>query len=289
MTDDTQSTQTASDPTIDSAAFTGTTHIAAVLDKSGSMGRVRRETIDGFNSWLAGMKANPADPSAVERLRFTLTLFDTSYSTPIKDAPITKVNSLDESRYQPSGSTALLDATADAVRAMPDNGTDRYLVVILTDGEENASTHTTKEDLAALIAEKEATGRWTFAYLSAGMDAFGDAASIGISAGNTQAYTGDEAGMRDAFHSVTMSVQSYSSSPRASTASLFGGSRHASSGGSDSWGGSAPSTARPRARTPIASPTPAPAVTRAAGSSAPSSWLSGSDPDALGGTGWLSS
>lgn len=87
--------------TQEQAAFTGTTHIGVVLDKSGSMGRVRRETIGGFNAWLKDQQELP------DQALLTLALFDTAYSVPIVATDITKVNPLDESRYMPSGSTAL--------------------------------------------------------------------------------------------------------------------------------------------------------------------------------------
>lgn len=203
--------------------FTGTTHIGVVLDKSGSMGGVRRETIGGFNRWLETMQKETGD------IRFSLTLFDTSYSTPIKEAPIGKVNPLDETRYQPSGSTALLDAVADSVKALETgeavNGNDRYLICIMTDGEENSSKRTTKEDLAELIRQKEASGRWTFTYLSAGMDAFADAQAIGIQAGNSVAYTGDSVGTQKAFAGVATRMAAYTASARLSCDSFFGGSR----------------------------------------------------------------
>lgn len=208
--------------------FTGTTHIGVVLDKSGSMGGVRRETIDGFNVWLDAMKQSKGN------VLVSITLFDTSHTTPVVEAPIDKVNPLDESRYLPGGSTALLDAVADTIAKMEraDNTSeDRYLVCIVTDGQENASTHTTKEDLSELIRQKEATGRWTFTYLSAAPDAFADATSIGVRANNTQAYTADAVGTLDAFTSAALNTRSYVSSPQLKSDSFFGGSRHASTSG----------------------------------------------------------
>lgn len=208
-----------------SETFNETTHIAVVLDKSGSMGAVRRETIDGFNSWLAKMQSEPGD------FRLTLVLFDTFFSTPFQEAAIGKVNPLDESRYMPSGSTALLDGTADAIKALAGvetkNGSDRYLVCIVTDGEENASKRTTKEDLAALIKEKEATGRWTFTYLSAAPDAFADAQSIGVRSQNTMAYTGDSAGTVKGFAAVASATLSYGRSANLCSSNFYRGAQHA--------------------------------------------------------------
>lgn len=212
-------------PSTETETFTGTTHIAVVLDKSGSMGGVRRETIDGFNLWLDAMKKSPGN------MLLSITLFDTVCSTPVVEAPIGKVNPIDGSRYMPAGSTALLDAVSGTVRKMNEVPTDRYLVCVVTDGQENSSRETTKEALAALIQEKEATGRWTFTYLSAAPDAFADATAIGIQAGNTQAYTGDAVGTQRAFLSAAANTKSYATSARMTSESFFGGQRTAEAGG----------------------------------------------------------
>ena len=42
---------------------------------------------------------------------------------------------------------------------------ERVIFVIITDGEENASQNTTKEDLKDIISRHEARGDWTFLYL----------------------------------------------------------------------------------------------------------------------------
>lgn len=248
--------------------FGGTTHIAVVLDKSGSMGSVRRETIDGFNSWLAKMQSETGD------FRLTLTLFDTTFSTPFQEADIAKVNPLDESRYMPSGNTALLDGTADAIAALAGvetkNGSDRYLVCIVTDGEENASKRTTKEDLAALVKEKESTGRWTFTYLSAAPDAFADAQSIGVQSRNTMAYTGDAAGTVKGFAAVAGATLSYGRSANLCSNDFYGGAQHAND--LDNLAG--------------APPTVGPTTTKAKTAGVDSGWLKGANQSSA--TGWLS-
>jgi hypothetical protein len=209
-----------------SEVFTGTTHIAVVLDKSGSMGSVRKETIDGFNVWLKTIQGGPGETL------FSLTLFDTRISTPIRSVPVGKVNPLDESRYLPDGSTALLDAIGTTVRETEGAGDplkDRYLICIMTDGQENASREHSKASIAALIQEKEATGRWTFTYLSAHPDAFADASKIGVQLTNAQAYTGDAEGTEAAFLSNAVGTRTYAASADLKSTDFYGGARHAGS------------------------------------------------------------
>lgn len=202
--------------------FQGKTHIGVILDKSGSMGSVRKETIDGFNAWLKSMQETPGEAS------LTLTLFDTTFSTPVKAAPIAKVNPLDDAKYRPSGSTALLDAVGSTLAEIGDGvAEDRYIFCIVTDGQENASTRYTKEDIEAQIKIREKLGNWTFTYLSAGVDAFSDAASIGINMMNTQAYTSDAIGTQAAFMSNAGATRSFRASGASASKSFYGGQRHA--------------------------------------------------------------
>lgn len=202
--------------------FQGKTHIAVILDKSGSMGVVQRETIDGFNSWLKSMQAQPGEAS------LTLTLFDTQFSTPVKAAPLAKVNPLNDTRYRPSGNTALLDAVGSTLKELGDGVKgDRYIVCIMTDGEENSSRLYTKEDIAGLIAAREKLGNWTFTYLSAGLNAFHDAQSIGVSVGNTQSYRADAFGTQQAFMSNAVNLGGLRSSAKSATNMFYGGVRSA--------------------------------------------------------------
>jgi len=102
--------------------------------------------------------------------------------------PLVEVPRLDEKGYTPGGNTALFDAVAKAVRVADHQKKpeDRVLCVIITDGEENSSRETTKEQVQRLISVRQTEQGWTFAYLGANPEAW--VSEMGIRAGNSVPY-----------------------------------------------------------------------------------------------------
>ena len=91
------------------------------------------------------------------------------------------------------------------------------MVVILTDGQENASTQFNRQRVFDLIGDKTKEG-WTFVYLGANQDAFTEAANLGIVGGNTLSYTADSTGIAAATASLSQSTASYMASAASNTA-----------------------------------------------------------------------
>jgi Mg-chelatase subunit ChlD len=147
-----------------------------ILDRSGSMESCRDDTIGGFNSFLRDQQTLGGTLSLIQ--------FDHEYQVTYASKPIGDVEPLTSETFQPRGSTALLDAIGrtikEATAATPS-------VVILTDGQENASREYTKAHIKDLIEQKTKDG-WTFAYLGANQDAFAEADSLGIAPGCTMNY-----------------------------------------------------------------------------------------------------
>lgn len=161
-------------------------HVVVVADRSGSMAmeseapRTRaQDATDGVVKFVKSQRAYPGETTV------SLVEFNHRHST-VEDFGTGAAALTWE--CEPSGNTALLDAVSDAIddtgkrlAAMPeDKRPARVFVVIVTDGEENSSTRTTKDQLAVKIAHQRDKYGWDFTYLSAGLDAFADAYSIGI-------------------------------------------------------------------------------------------------------------
>jgi hypothetical protein len=140
-----------------------------LLDRSGSMETCWDDTIGGFNSFVSDQKATGGT--------LTLIQFDHEYQVTCERNEIDDVTPLTRETYKPRGSTALLDAIGRLIKDW--KGTSNPSVVILTDGQENASHKFTKSHIKDLIEQKTKDG-WTFAYLGANQDAFAEAGSIGI-------------------------------------------------------------------------------------------------------------
>lgn len=156
-------------------------HVLIILDQSGSMESRRSEVIDAFNQYLAELKADSERdqlPTVV-----SLVTFSDHAQCLMEQKEIERVRPLTKSVYRPQGSTALLDAVCESVtqyRASLGQGNlfrrpmhaPSVLVLVLTDGEENASQRHTYDQAASLIRDCEQLGNWTFAYVGATPEAW---------------------------------------------------------------------------------------------------------------------
>ena len=162
------------------------TLVTFLLDRTGSMSAVKRDTIGAFNTYLEELKKG-------DGIDFTFVQFDSvSIDKICVREPIATVVPLNENTYQPRAWTPLIDAAYKTIKAteeaLKDMPTDTKVVVcIQTDGEENASTEHTWEELNALIKEKTALN-WQFNFMGVGLDAYNQGARMGIARGSTVAY-----------------------------------------------------------------------------------------------------
>lgn len=176
------------------------TEIVCILDRSGSMDEIKDDAIGGFNSFLEEQRKVPGEAGV------TLMLFDNEFMMAYDGQALADVPALTETTYVPRGSTALYDAIGRTVnhveariRSMSeDDKPSKVLVVILTDGMENASKEFNKGRVQKIIKDHETKG-WEFLYLKAGPDAFDEARMIGMSARNYANISASGAGLRAAY------------------------------------------------------------------------------------------
>ncbi len=194
------------------------THIHLLLDRSGSMADIAADVIGGFNSFLAAQQA--AGPQA----RITLVQFDSLdvQEVVLDGVPLAEARPLDRRHFQPRGGTPLLDATAkliqraqlgEQLRRTHGLPPEQVVVVSITDGEENRSREHSLAEVRALIAACEAAG-WTFVFLSAALDAYGDARRMGVQEGSIQAFGRSKDSIHMAFSSLSSRLSEYRSEPR---------------------------------------------------------------------------
>jgi|GEM_PF-1473092 len=160
--------KTASAAKAASAAVAGklVNHVAFVVDRSGSMSSLAKKVVDVFNAQLQAVKEN-AKTSGQESFVSYYTFHSRVDAPKFFAKPVAKVPKL--TKLSCTGLTALYDATGQAIvdlegvkGAKQDNVS--FLVVILTDGHENASKKY-KSKIKSMIASAQKTGRWTFAFL----------------------------------------------------------------------------------------------------------------------------
>ncbi|MDD1777641.1 MAG: VWA domain-containing protein [Candidatus Helarchaeota archaeon] len=162
-------------------------HISFILDETGSMNDVKGQTIAGFNEYIDNLKKGEASSKAL----FTLTKFNSEKVEIVcDDVSLACVNKLTNENYNPDHMTPLYDAVGKTIKSLESKmkGKKQHaLVIIQTDGQENASREYTRQNIFSMIEDKKKLG-WTFAFLGADQDAYLASVLIGISKGNTMCY-----------------------------------------------------------------------------------------------------
>ena len=157
------------------------TLVCIVLDETGSMERYKQVTISGFNEYVDRLRDEKK--FSLMLTRFNSASIEIGEPEPIKDA-----TQLTNETYNPNNLTPLFDAVAATIKKAEKTADGQaVLVVIMTDGKENASREFTREDVFKMIDKKEEDG-WQFAYLGANQDAYIEGQKLGVAAGSTLNY-----------------------------------------------------------------------------------------------------
>lgn len=156
------------------------TDITVVLDRSGSMTSCKEAMERAFDSFIEGHKA-------IASTRISLVQFDTvnPYELVYQSVPVQSVEKLN---LQPRGGTPLLDALCNTIDRTGQRYSsmreadrpDQVLILVITDGQENASKSFSKADVRNRINIQHNTYRWEFVYLGANHDAFDEASKFGF-------------------------------------------------------------------------------------------------------------
>lgn len=147
------------------------------IDRSGSMASCLNDTIGGYNYFID----NQPEDSFIQTYLFdnNVKFFDRSIA---KDA--TRLNI---TNYRPGGGTALLDAMGHVMTIASNCTADTTNILILTDGEENASELYTKFEIFKMVEERKREG-WNFIFLGANQDAIAVSGELGIPQGSTMTF-----------------------------------------------------------------------------------------------------
>jgi len=171
------------------------------------MSEIRDDTAGGFNTFLGEQREEEGTATV------TLYDFDTCVECRYQARLVEEAPKLDDDNYRPGGKTALHDAIATAVQdtatridsmnesARPDN----VIVVVLTDGKENAS-ETPVGRVQELVETKRIEADWEFLFIGANQDAALTATSMGMDADHSldMDHSGD--GAREAYSSTSEKI-----------------------------------------------------------------------------------
>ena len=189
----------------------GLTELVFILDRSGSMGGLEKDTIGGFNAMLEKQKAVDGE------CRITTVLFDNRYELLHDRIDIKAVTPITEKEYFVEGSTALLDAIGRTIHKIgsaqrhtaDDYRAEKVLFVIITDGEENSSREFSADKVKSLIERQKGKYAWEFIFLGANIDAVETAGRFGIEADRAQNYHADSEGVGLNFRVMSDAVVSF--------------------------------------------------------------------------------
>lgn len=172
------------------------TELVFILDRSGSMSGLEKDTIGGFNSMLEKQRKEPGDAVV------STVLFDNETEVIHDRVDIADVPNLTDKKYFVRGCTALLDAVGDAIHhignvhkyARKEDVPEKTLFIITTDGMENASHRYTYDKVRHMIDRQKERCGWEFLFLGANIDAAAEASRFGIDESMAANYHCDEAG-----------------------------------------------------------------------------------------------
>ena len=172
------------------------TELVFILDRSGSMAGLEADTIGGFNAMLEKQKRQPGEAYV------STVLFDNDCEVIHDRLPLDRVPALTEREYYVRGCTALLDAVGGAIHhignvhrdAREEDRPEKTLVVITTDGMENASRRYGYDKVRAMIERQTEKYGWECLFLGANIDAAKEAARFGIGADRAANYPADRQG-----------------------------------------------------------------------------------------------
>ena len=186
------------------------TELVFILDRSGSMSGLEKDTIGGFNSMLKKQKDEEGEAI------ITTVLFDNKYELLHDRINIKGISPITDKEYYVRGTTALLDAVGRTIlkienphkHTLESERPSKVLFVITTDGMENASRRYSYEKIRRMIKDKKKEFGWEFIFLGANIDAVSAAESIGISKDRATNYNSDSEGTKLNYEVINRTVSS---------------------------------------------------------------------------------
>ena len=185
------------------------TALLLVIDRSGSMSTIRDDMVGGLTELLRNQAAEPG------RATVDVVLFDDRIETTV----VVRIE------VEPRGRTALHDALGRSIDAFGArlaalNEADRpgtVIVVVATDGRENASREFTGEQVRAMVERQQHEYAWDFVFLGANQDAVTTGGALGFRAENALDFDADSGGAQ----AVTVSASAHISRLRTGTRTGF--------------------------------------------------------------------
>lgn len=200
------------------------TYIALVVDRSGSMASIEQSAFNAINEQLMQIKANA---HLTGETYVSYIQFDDTPEIVFHHKDANTLEKITPAQFSPRGSTAIRDAMGRTIEKLQEGVVETddtaYLVILISDGEENASRVVSPEQISALTKTLQDSGRWTFTYMMSNltidqMSRF--TSTMNAAMGNVATFTADSMGMMTGSLAMRTSLDSYSNSRGAGNLSV---------------------------------------------------------------------
>lgn len=157
-----------------------TSELVFILDRSGSMSVLEKDTIGGFNSLIQKQRKEKG------KCYVSCVLFDDVQEVIYDRVPLNEVKKMTQKQYYARGCTALLDAMGGAIHHIGNvhkyskEEIGKTLFIIITDGLENSSKRYTYVTIKQMVERQKEKYGWEFIFIGANMDVIQEANKFGI-------------------------------------------------------------------------------------------------------------
>lgn len=157
-----------------------TSELVFILDRSGSMSGLEKDTIGGFNSLIQKQRREKG------KCYVSCVLFDDVQEVIYDRVPLNEVKKMTQKQYYARGCTALLDAMGGAIHHIGNvhkyskEEIGKTLFIIITDGLENSSKRYTYVTIKQMVERQKEKYGWEFIFIGANMDVTQEANKFGI-------------------------------------------------------------------------------------------------------------
>ena len=165
-----------------------------LLDRTGSMSDIWSEALGSVNAYAEAVGTVEEGEADDLETRVTLAAFDFheafQFDVLRRDITAQDWQTVSDDEVSPRGMTPLFDAINRTISLAEADNPEKAVIVIMTDGQENASKEVTREGARAALDRAEARG-WEVVFLGAEFANFADADSVGVAATKQMAVSAD--------------------------------------------------------------------------------------------------
>jgi Mg-chelatase subunit ChlD len=177
------------------------------------MASIADDVVGGFNTFLKEQREQTGEA------RVTLIQFDGQdpFEVLVDGEDLATVDDLEPVRYRPRGNTPLFDAVGGMIGRLDEEILSRadaglpiedQVVVVITDGFENASKEFSGQMVADLVAARRERA-WSFVFLGADEASIRDAARMGVTLGSQSRWHKSRAGTKEMYGRLSHETTKY--------------------------------------------------------------------------------